>query len=237
MGAFQFDLKYGNIVFGSPEQILMDLIGVAVDQFYGVPTIYGVRSFRTMAKMVDVQAQVEKATSATVGVLTGPGTFNMSGALSLDEIFSPVQLIIDCEIARYLSKLARGLSFSEEELERSMGVIERCAQKGFYFIDKTTLNEYNRIYWQPHLFDHSLFHTSRREIKSLIERAREIARKKITEHNFQLEEDKKRKILPPQKESCSYLGLTEENKDFLLSQLGAEYQKAETFLKMAKGEE
>jgi len=194
VGAFQFDLKYGNIVFGSPEQILMDLIGVAVDQFYGLPTIYGVRSFRTMAKMVDVQAQAEKATSATVGVLTGPGTFNMSGVLSLDEIFSPVQLIIDCEIARYLSKLARGLSFSEEELERSMDIIERCAQKGTYFMDKTTLNEYKRIYWQPHLFDYSLFHTSRGEMKSLIERAKEMARRKIAGHNFQLEEDKKRKL-------------------------------------------
>ena len=193
-GAFQFDLKYGNIVFGSPEQILMDLIGVAVDQFYGVPTVYGVRSFRTMAKMVDVQAQVEKATSATVGVLTGPGKFIMSGVLSLDEIFSPVQLIIDCEIARYLSKLAVGIRFSEEDLDRSMDIIERCAEKGTYLSDKTTLNEYKRTYWQPHLFDYSVLHTSKREMKSLIERAKEIARKKIKEHNYQLEENKKRKL-------------------------------------------
>jgi len=67
-------MNNGNVVFGSPEQILMDLIGVAVNQFYGNKAIHGVRSFRTMAKKVNVQAQVEKTASAAVGVLTGPGT-------------------------------------------------------------------------------------------------------------------------------------------------------------------
>jgi len=194
MGAFHFDLKHGNIVFGSPEQILLDLIGIIVDRFYGVPRIGGVRSFRTMAKTVDAQAEVEKAASATVGVLTGPGKFNMSGVLSLDEIFSPVQLIIDCEIAHYLSKLARGLDLSEEELDSSMEVIQRCALKGSFLTDKTTLTQYRRIYWYPRLFDYSLLHTSRREMKSLTDRAKEMARKKIAEHNFQLEESKKRKL-------------------------------------------
>jgi len=194
VGAFHFNLKYANIVFGSPEQTLMDLIGVAVNQFYGRKVKYGVRSFRTMAKMVDAQAQIEKAASATVGVLTGPGPFVHSGVLSLDEIFSPVQLIIDCEIGRYLSKLAKGISFSEEQLESSMDVIERCALRGTYLADKTTLNEYKQIFWYPELFDYSLLHTSRGEMKGLIDRAREIARKRIAGHDFQLEEDKRRKL-------------------------------------------
>ncbi|MBS7617861.1 trimethylamine methyltransferase family protein, partial [Candidatus Bathyarchaeota archaeon] len=103
INAYHFDMRHGNIVFGSPEQTLMDLFSIALNMFYG-GGLHGVRSFRTVAKQVDIQAQVEKASSATVGVLTGPGTFIHAGLLSIDEIFSPVQLIIDCELARYLTR-------------------------------------------------------------------------------------------------------------------------------------
>jgi len=75
-----------------------------------------------------------------------------------------------------------------------MDIIERCASKGTFVTDKTTLSEYKRIFWQPELFDYSLLHTSRREMKDLVERAKDMARKKIAEHDFQLEEDKKRKL-------------------------------------------
>jgi len=211
VGGFHFDMKHGNVVFGSPEQTLMDLIGVAVNQFYGNKAIGGVRSFRTMAKKVNVQAQVEKTASAAVGVLTGLSDFIHSGLLSLDEIFSPVQLIIDCEIAHYLSKLAKGIDFSKEELESSMDIIERCASKGTFMMDKTTLSEYEHIFWQPELFDYSLLHTSKREMKDPVERAKDIARKKIAEHNFQLEEDKKRKLEEIYQEAVRKLSTSSRN--------------------------
>lgn len=206
VGAFHFDLRHGNIVFGSPEQTLMDLVAISVNRFYGRQRIFGVRSFRTNAKMIDAQAQVEKASCATVGVLTGPGTFINSGVLSLDEIFSPAQLIIDCEIGRYLSKLAGGIALSEDDLEASMVVIERCALKGTFLTDKTTLSEYKRIYWYPDLFDYSLFHISRKDRKTLMEKAKEMVRNKIARHDFQLEEDKKKKLEEIYQKAVRHLG-------------------------------
>jgi len=194
IGAYHFDMKYGNIVFGSPEQVLMDLIGIAVNRFYGVERVHGVRSLRTMAKKVDVQAQVEKAASAAVGVLTGPGAFIHSGGLSLDEVFSPIQLIMDCEIGRYLSRLAKGLSFSEEELDISMDVIRRGAQKGTFLAERTSLIDHKKLYWYPDLFDYSLLHTSRGQMKSITDRAKDIISKRVAEHDFILEEDKRRKL-------------------------------------------
>ena len=192
IGAYQFDMRYGNIVIGSPEQTLMDLFGIALNRFYGIG-FYEVRSFRTMAKKVDAQGQVEKASSATVGVLSGAGEFVHSGLLSIDEVFSPVQLVIDCEIARYLTRIAKGLEFTEEHVERSMQTIIRCAASGSYLADRSTLNEHRRIFWAPSLFDYSLLRTSRLD-RDVIERAREICRKKMEEHEYQLEEKKTKKL-------------------------------------------
>lgn len=190
--AYHFDMRHGNIVFGSPEQTLMDLFSIALNMFYG-GGLHGVRSFRTVAKQVDVQAQIEKASSATVGVLTGPGTFIHAGLLSIDEIFSPVQLIIDCELARYLTRLARGLEFTEDQIKLSIQAIARCAPRGQYLTDETTLKDYRRIYWTPEIFDYSLFHTYKPSL-DVIEKAKKICREKIQTHTYMLEDEKRRKL-------------------------------------------
>jgi trimethylamine:corrinoid methyltransferase-like protein len=192
VNAYHFDMRHGNIVFGSPEQTLMDLFSIALNMFYG-GGLHGVRSFRTVAKQVDIQAQVEKSSSATVGVLTGPGTFIHAGLLSIDEVFSPVQLIIDCEVARYLTRLAKGLEFTEDQIERSFQTITRCAPTGQYLTDKTTLEDYRRIYWTPEIFDHSLFRTHRPGL-DIIAKAKKICREKIQEHKYQLEDEKRMKL-------------------------------------------
>jgi len=190
--AYHFDMHYGNIVIGSPEQTLMDLFSVALNAFYG-GGIHGHRSFRTMAKKVDMQAQVEKASSATVGVLTGAGVFDMGGKLSIDEVFSPVQLVIDCETARYLTRLAKGLEFGEDQIKSSLQAMARCVAKGHYLSDETTRRDHRNIFWAPSLFDDSLFHTSKGDV-DIMERAKEVCRKKIAEHDYRLEEGKRQKL-------------------------------------------
>ncbi|MEM2303667.1 MAG: trimethylamine methyltransferase family protein, partial [Candidatus Bathyarchaeia archaeon] len=155
--------------------------------------LHGVRSFRTVAKQVDIQAQVEKASSATVGVLTGPGAFIHAGLLSIDEIFSPVQLIIDCELAKYLTRLAKGLEFTEDQIELSIETIARCALKGQYLTDETTLKDYRRIYWTPEIFDYSLLHTYKPGL-DIIAKAKKICKEKIQTHRYQLEDERRKKL-------------------------------------------
>jgi trimethylamine:corrinoid methyltransferase-like protein len=193
IGAYHFDMRHGNIVIGSPEQTLMDLFSIALSKFYGVSP-QASRSFRTMAKKVDIQGQVEKAASVTVGVLTGPGEFVHSGLLSIDEVFSPLQLVVDCEIARYLSRMARGLEFAQDQIERSVQSIASCAIKGQYLTHRTTLVDHRRIYWSPSLFDYSLLRTSKIDA-DIAGKAREICRRRIQEHEYRLEEEKRRKLI------------------------------------------
>jgi len=114
--------------------------------------------------------------------------------LSIDEVFSPLQLVIDCEIARYLTKMARGLEFTQDQIERSMQTITSCAAKGQYLTHRSTLMDHRRIYWNPSLFDYSLLRTSKVDM-DIIEKAKEICRRRIQEHEYQLEEKKRRKLI------------------------------------------
>ena len=93
-----------------------------------------------------------------------------------------------------LTRIAKGLEFTEEHMERSMQTIVSCAASGHYLTDRSTLNEHRRIFWTPSLFDYSLLRTSRLDT-DIIERAKEICRKKIEEHEYQLEEKKTEKLV------------------------------------------
>jgi trimethylamine:corrinoid methyltransferase-like protein len=139
-----------------------------------------------------------------VGVLTGLGEFVHSGLLSIDEVFSPLQLVLDCEIARYLTRIAKGLEFTQGQIERSMQTITSCADKSHYLTHRTTLMDHRRIYWNPSLFDYSLLRTSKADA-DIIEKAKEICRRRIQEHEYRLEEGKRRKLMAIYKEAAKNL--------------------------------
>lgn len=68
-----------------------------------------------------------------------------------------------------------------------------CAASGHYLTDRSTLDEHRQIFWTPSLFDYSLFSASRRETE-MIQRPKEICRKKIQELEYRLEEGKRREL-------------------------------------------
>ena len=68
-----------------------------------------------------------------------------------------------------------------------------CAASGHYLTDRSTLNEHRRIFWTPSLFDYSLLRTSTLDT-DMIKRAKDICRKKIEEHEYQLEEKRAKKL-------------------------------------------
>ena len=63
-----------------------------------------------MAKVPDCQSAAEKAAIMTAGAFLGARHFCCAGTLSLDEIFSPEQLLVDCEIRDWVQRGARGLA-------------------------------------------------------------------------------------------------------------------------------
>jgi trimethylamine---corrinoid protein Co-methyltransferase len=182
--AFCLDMHYGSITYGSPEQNLMDLIGRAVRSFYGLPAS-STRSVRTMAKRPGVQAAAEKAASAACGALAGSRSFMGGGTLSVDEVFSAEQLVLDREITDYAGRLAQGFDFSEETL--SFDIVRECAASGDFLAHPSTLHAFRQVYWLPRLFEHPMLEawraTGERDVR---ERAREMMRAALARCDYEL---------------------------------------------------
>jgi len=190
--SFCFDMKYGSITYGSPEQNLCDLIRIPVNAYYGMTGI-STRSIRTMAKRPGVQAAAEKGASAIVGALAGSRNFMGAGMLSVDEVFSPEQLIIDREIADYAQRVAQGFEFDHEKL--SLEIIGEAVGKGEFLSHNSTLDNYRNIYWMPRLFEHPMLQEWRRRGEREVRKeARQTVRQKLGSYDFGLAPEKRREL-------------------------------------------
>jgi trimethylamine--corrinoid protein Co-methyltransferase len=85
-----------------------------ISEFYGCPS--GVHGGKTNACVPGLQAGVEKAVSMLGVVLAGAIGFGTVGHLENAITFSPLQLVIDQEIARYVRRCVRGIEVNDETL-------------------------------------------------------------------------------------------------------------------------
>jgi trimethylamine:corrinoid methyltransferase-like protein len=186
--AFCLDMKYGSITYGSPEQNLCDLIKLPVNAFYGM-TGGSTRSIRTMAKRPGTQAAAEKGASAVVGALAGSRSFMGAGTLSVDEVFSPEQLVIDREIADYALRVAQGFEFDADKL--SVDVIAACVEDGAFLAHESTLAHYRDVYWAPRLFEHTMLGRWR-ELgeRDVLDEAQAIVERRLASYDFELAPEK-----------------------------------------------
>lgn len=190
--AFPMDMQYGGIVYGSPEQNLADLIRIQVSAFYGMHEV-GTRSIRSMAKRPGVQAAAEKAASAVVGALAGSRSFFGAGTLSVDEVWSDEQLVIDREIADYAMRVAQGFEFDAEAL--AVEIIEECVASGEFLAHPSTVRAHRRTYWRPRLMEHTSLHRWQESGEPAVEaEAHRIVNEKLARFDFALESEKAREL-------------------------------------------
>jgi trimethylamine--corrinoid protein Co-methyltransferase len=206
MGLHCMDFRRGGMVFGTPEHNLVDLARMAVHRYYGIPTV-GSRSIRSMAKRPGPQASAEKASSAVAGALAGSKYFFGGGLLSLDELFSPIQLVIDCEIRDWAERFAAGFEFSDETL--AIPQIEEVLRTGGNFLEQEqTLTQYQRMYWMPRLFDYGMMGSYvAGQTKDAAEAARAVMEQAIAGYDFALPEDARRRVDAVFGKQCARCGL------------------------------
>jgi len=77
------------------------------------------------------------------------------GLLSVDEIISEEQLVIDNEFVGMLKRMARGFELSEEAM--AMDVIKDVGPGGLYLATEHTLRNYRTELWQPDLFTREMY--------------------------------------------------------------------------------
>jgi len=106
-----------SMLFGYSGAERMPLIAARVQlisEFYGCPS--GVHGGKTNACVPGVQVGVEKTASMLLPILAGAIGIGTVGHLENALTFSPLQLVIDNEIARYVRRCVRGHEVNAETL-------------------------------------------------------------------------------------------------------------------------
>ncbi len=201
VGLHAIDLRFGTMVFGSPESYLFGQLNAEINEFYDS----GRRRARhqrgnasagihSRANFPGPQAAAEKAAIMTAGALLGVRWFSGAGTLSVDEVFSPEQLLIDCEIKDQTQRLIEGLDMGEDWTADWIEEVRRGVAGSFVALD-STLDHYRQVYWHPQLFDRGFLASQGYEGRlKLAQRARDMVADYISRHEFELEADKRREL-------------------------------------------
>jgi trimethylamine--corrinoid protein Co-methyltransferase len=152
IGAHPFDLRGMGMSFGSPEALLFEMASCEVNAYlHGRPWWPAAGNIHTLAKLPGPQAAAEKTSIMTLGALWGATEFYCGGVLSLDEVFSPLQLLVDLEIKDHVQRLVRGLD-TTCDTDAALADVQAGVAQGFIGLD-STLDRYRDLYWHPRLFE------------------------------------------------------------------------------------
>jgi trimethylamine--corrinoid protein Co-methyltransferase len=191
---FPSDLREGSMVFGSPENMLFQMLGADFNRFYGYTWGFGPDNIHVMAKVPDCQSAAEKASIMTAGAFLGARHFSCAGTLSLDEIFSPEQLLVDCEIRDWVQRSLQGVWLGEEVVDDWLEEIRRGINGGFMRLD-STLDYYQAQVWYPGRFLRGAIGPwMSQDQPRLSQKLRQEVRRRITAHRFELAPEKQQAL-------------------------------------------
>jgi trimethylamine--corrinoid protein Co-methyltransferase len=143
------DMRTSMAATGAPEFSLIGVGAVQLAKYYRLPSNMGVQSD---SKAVDEQAAYEKAFAALAAASAGADFSDLFiGSTEAFNSFSPVQLIIDDEIASNALRFAEGIEVSEDTL--SADVIAKVGPMGNYLKQKDTMVKFRKEHLMPKLSD------------------------------------------------------------------------------------
>ncbi|MBI3986854.1 MAG: trimethylamine methyltransferase family protein, partial [Lentisphaerae bacterium] len=139
--------------YGRPEMPLANSLVTAMARFYGVECF--VQSGVSDAKTPGSQAGAQKTISALSGLMSGADAMIDAGLLSSDELYSPLQMVLDNELAGALERLMRPVDCSNEAI--GFETMREVGPGGLFTAAEHTVERYRDEIWEPSLWDRVLF--------------------------------------------------------------------------------
>jgi trimethylamine--corrinoid protein Co-methyltransferase len=146
--ATAMDLRSGAAACGGPEDIFLQMASAQLARHYRVPSAVG--TFATGAKRADWQAGLENGLSGLASCLAGADLLCGAGLLYGARVFSPEEMVMDCEVFGLLRHLVGPATL--EIGEDIFSVIEEAGPGGHFLAAPHTLANMRRQ-WMPRLFD------------------------------------------------------------------------------------
>ncbi len=184
VSAYPFDLRGLAMTFGTPEALLFEMASREVNAFlHGDPWWPAVDNIHVMAKLPGPQAAAEKMSIMATGALLGARDFTGAGALSLDEVHSSVQLLLDLEVKDHVARIVRGLDTGLDG-DSCLAQVQQGTARTFLELDQT-LDSY-RSGWHPALFERRFVDSWQAAGRpTVVEQAAAMARDLIAQHHYE----------------------------------------------------
>jgi len=175
------DMKTGLTPSAGPDRLVM-LVAVVqmLSEYYSC--LGAVHGGKTDACVPGEQAGMEKALSMLLAVLAGAPALGTIGQLENLVTFSPLQLVIDAEIARVIRRIVAGFEVSESAL--ALDVIREVGPGGTFIDHPHTAQVFRTDLFFSDLLERSNWAGfARQELKGLEQRAEAKARHLLRTHH------------------------------------------------------
>ena len=144
---FTMNYKEGNLLYGSPETVLMEMACAQLFRYLSIPSHSGFAA--TDSKILTVQTGYERMMGILMAVFSG--TSWVSPGIELDECgtSSLRTIVISGEMVQAVERLLDGINVSPETL--AVDVFQEVGQNGSFLEHKHTRDHFKSEHWLPEL--------------------------------------------------------------------------------------
>jgi trimethylamine--corrinoid protein Co-methyltransferase len=146
------DMRTAIRPFGRPEMAVANLMTAQLARHYGAS--FSGHAALTDAKLPSVEAGAQKATSGVATLLAGGSLWVDAGLLSIDEVCSPVQMILDHEWMRALRHLVQPFEVNDDTL--GLDTILQAGPGGQYLDSLHTVRHFRHELWNPEVWSRQM---------------------------------------------------------------------------------
>jgi trimethylamine--corrinoid protein Co-methyltransferase len=146
------DIKTMIYPFGRPEMTMANVISAQIARHFGAS--FSGHTGLTDSKLPSVESGAQKAMSAAVTLLAGGSVWIDAGLLAMDEVYSPIQMILDNELLSALKHYTLELEFSEDSI--GLDTIFEAGPGGGYLDKVHTVRYMRKERWHPEIWSRQM---------------------------------------------------------------------------------
>ncbi|MBN1810038.1 MAG: trimethylamine methyltransferase family protein [Planctomycetes bacterium] len=148
-----YDMRTLMYAYGRPERQIVNLIMSDMARYYKAE-FHG-HGGHTDAKKPSAEAGAQRALTTIPTLMACGRTYVGAGKLSMDEIGSPVQMVIDNEYVGALKRFARGCDITEETL--AVDVVNEVGPGKLFIDHEHTARHFRGELWEPKIWAREMF--------------------------------------------------------------------------------
>jgi len=138
--------------FGRPESIIANLMTAQLSRYYQVS--YSGHAGLTSAKLPSVEAGCQKASSAIATLMVGGNLWMDAGLLAMDEVVSPIQMVLDNEYLGFLKRFCKEYAIDQDSL--AIETILAVGPGGTYIDKSHTARFFRNEIWEPSIWSRGM---------------------------------------------------------------------------------